>query len=349
MTMHYKPLGKTGIDVSTLCLGTMTFGEQNSESEAFAQMNMALEAGINFFDAAELYPIPPRPETQGLTETIIGNWFKLHGNREKVVLATKVTGRGDANSGVSHIRGGPRLDGDQIRQAVEASLERLQTDYIDLYQLHWPERRTNFFGQLGYRHSDDDGVAIEDTLTALQELVEWGMVRQIGVSNETPWGLMAFSRLAKEHDLPLVQSLQNPYNLLNRSAEVGLAEMCMREQIAFLAYSPLAFGVLTGKYLGGAKPEGARLTRFSRFARYMGEQSAQATEAYAALAREQGLSLTHMALAFLRQQPWVTSTIVGATSTEQLADNIASLAVTLDPTCIEEIESIHRRYTIPAP
>ena len=349
MTLQRKPLGKTGLDVSVLCLGTMTWGEQNSEAEAFEQLDYATDRGINFIDTAELYPVPPRPETQGLTEAYLGNWLATRGNRNELVIASKVTGRGEANTGVGHIRGGPRLDGDHIRRAVEATLARLQTDYIDLYQIHWPERSTNFFGQLGYRHGDDDGIAIEDTLNALEELVDWGMVRHIGISNETPWGLMKYLRLADAHDLPVIQSIQNPYNLLNRSFEVGLAEMCLREQIAVLPYSPLAFGMLTGKYLGGMRPADARLTLFSRFSRYTNHESVAATEAYQALAKAHGLSLTQMALAFLRQQPWTTSTIIGATSIDQLRENIDSADLVLSEEVLREIDAVHKRYTIPAP
>lgn len=349
MTIRYKTLGSSNLTVSHLCLGTMTFGEQNTEQEAFEQLDYALSRGINFIDTAELYPVPPRPDTQGSTETIVGNWLAARGNRKDVVLATKVTGRGDANSGVSHIRQGPRLTGDHIRSAVEASLTRLQTDYIDLYQVHWPERRTNFFGQFGYRHSEDDGVAIEDTLAALQELVEWGMVRHIGISNETPWGVYEYLRLARERDMPRIVSIQNPYNLLNRSFESGLAEMAIREKVDLLAYSPLAFGVLTGKYLQGAQPAGARLTLFERFVRYANPQAVAATQAYSELAREHGLSLTQMALAFVNQQHCLGSNIIGATSLAQLKENIDSCNLVLSETVLAGIEAIHKRYTVPAP
>ncbi|MBB3168931.1 aryl-alcohol dehydrogenase-like predicted oxidoreductase [Simiduia aestuariiviva] len=349
MTMRYKTLGRSDLSVSHICLGTMTYGEQNSQDDAFAQMDYAVSRGINFFDTAELYPVPPKADTQGSTETIVGHWLAATGKRKDIVLATKVAGRGDANSGVGHIRQGPRLSGDHIRRAVEDSLERLQTDYIDLYQVHWPERRTNFFGQLGYQHREDDGVAIEDTLTALQELVDWGMVRHIGISNETPWGVMEYLRLAREHDLPRIASIQNPYNLLNRSFEVGLAEMALREQVDLLAYSPLAFGMLTGKYLRGAKPAGARLTLFDRFVRYDNAEARAATEAYANLAQQHGMSLTQMALAFVNQQVFLGSNIIGATSLEQLKENIDSADITLSEVLLAEIEAIHKRYTVPAP
>jgi aryl-alcohol dehydrogenase-like predicted oxidoreductase len=349
VTIRYRKLGSSDLSVSHLCLGTMTFGEQNTQEEAFAQMDYASAQGINFFDTAELYPVPPKPTTQGSTETIVGNWLASSGKRKEIVLATKVTGRGDANSGLSHIRQGPRLNGDHIRAAAEASLSRLQTDYIDLYQVHWPERRTNFFGQFGYQHSDDDGVDIEDTLAALQELVEWGMVRHIGISNETPWGFMEFLRLARERDMPRIVSIQNPYNLLNRSFEMGLAEMAIREQVDLLAYSPLAFGVLTGKYVQGAQPEGARLTRFNRFVRYTNAEALAATEAYQALAHSQDLTLTQLALAFINQQRFLGSNILGATNLDQLRENIDACRLTLSADVMAQIDAIHKRYTVPAP
>ena len=254
--MEYRKLGKTGLDISQICLGTMTWGQQNTLDDAMAQMDYATSKGINFFDAAEMYPVPPRPETQGQTERCIGEWFSATGKRSEVVLATKVAGRSDKLGGLEHIRGGSRLNRDQIRRAVEASLERLQTDYIDLYQVHWPERSTNCFGVLGYQHdAKDDPVSIEETLTALAELVDEGLVRHLGVSNETPWGVMEYLRLAREKGLPTIASIQNPYNLLNRSYEVGLAEMSIREQVSLLVYSPLAFGTLSGKHLHGQRPE----------------------------------------------------------------------------------------------
>lgn len=349
MDIRYKLLGSSDLKVSNICLGTMTFGEQNSQSDANAQMEYALSQGINFFDTAELYPVPPRPETQGSTEQMVGNWISQSGHRKDIILATKVTGRGDANSGVSHIRQGPRLDGDHIRRAIEASLERLQTDYVDLYQVHWPERRTNFFGQFGYEHSDDDGIAIEDTLAALRELVEWGMVRHIGISNETPWGTMEYLRLAREHGGPRIVSIQNPYNLLNRSFEVGMAEIAIREQVDLLAYSPLAFGMLSGKYLHGAQPDGARLTLYKRFSRYGNAEALAATQAYAELAEAQGLSLAQMALAFVNRQRFVGSTLVGATNLIQLKENVESVNVELSEAVLKAIAAIHKRYTIPAP
>ncbi|EED33748.1 aldo/keto reductase [gamma proteobacterium NOR5-3] len=347
--MQYRKLGSTNIDISLICLGTMTFGEQNSYEEAAEQMDYAVDQGVNFIDAAEMYPVPPRAETQGETERIIGRWLKNRGKRDDIVLATKVAGRSLPGGDFDHLRGGPRLSKEQIHAAIDASLERLQTDYVDLYQVHWPERITNFFGQLGYRHRDDDGIAIEETLSALGELVKAGKVRAIGISNETPWGLMEYLRLAREQDLPRVQSIQNPYSLLNRSFELGLAEMAIREQAGLLAYSPLAFGMLSGKYQGGARPAGARLTLFERFSRYSNPQSEAASDAYVALAKDAGLDPAQMSLAFVNSRQFTSSNIIGATTMEQLRTNIASVGVTLSKELLGKIEEIHQQYRIPAP
>lgn len=347
--MEYRQLGNTDLKVSLICLGTMTYGEQNTEAEAFEQLDYALDSGVNFIDCAEMYPVPPRPETQGRTEEYIGNWQAARGNRDQFVLATKVTGRGDSNSGVGHIRGGSRLNREQILKACDASLRRLRTDTIDLYQVHWPERQANFFGRLGYEHNEDDGFAIAETLDALGELVKAGKVRHIGLSNETPWGMHRYLRLAAHGSKPRIASIQNPYSLLNRTFEVGCAEMAIREKCGLLAYSPLGFGVLSGKYLGGRKPEGARLTLYERFQRYTGERALAATEAYVGLAREFGLDPAQMALAFVNRQPFVTSNIIGATSMAQLRSNIASAAVTLSDDQLAAIESVHAGNPNPAP
>ncbi|MGH1484636.1 MAG: NADP(H)-dependent aldo-keto reductase [Cellvibrionaceae bacterium] len=348
--MNYRTLGNTGIDVSLIALGTMTYGEQNTQDEAFEQMDYAYGKNINFIDVAEMYPVPPRAETYGASETIVGNWIKSRNLRDKIVLATKVTGNGEHNAGFAHIRGGPRLSAAQIKQAVEGSLTRLQTDYIDLYQLHWPDRTTNFFGRLGYQHTEDeDAYSLQESLSAMADLLAEGKIRAVGLSNETPWGVMESCRVAAEYNLPRVASVQNPYNLLNRSYEVGLAEVSIREKIGLLAYSPLAFGVLSGKYLNGVKPENARLTLYSRFSRYTNAHAEAATAAYASLAKEHGLSLTDMSLAFVNQQPFLTANIIGATTMEQLAINIASVNVTLSNEVLEGIEAIHRQYSNPAP
>ncbi|MCK5769164.1 NADP(H)-dependent aldo-keto reductase [Algiphilus sp.] len=344
--MDYRRLGHSDLEVSLICLGTMTWGQQNTEAEAFEQIDYALDQGINFIDAAEMYPVPPMAETQGATETIIGNWLARSGRREEIVLASKVTGK----SAMDWIRGGPRLTRQQIVEACEDSLQRLQTDFLDLYQVHWPDRATNFFGKLGYQHREDDDVAeIGETLGALAELVEAGKVRYVGISNETPWGLSEYLRLAHQHDWPRVVSVQNPYNLLNRSYEIGLAEFSWRERVGLLAYSPLAFGVLSGKYLGGEKPEGARLTLFERFSRYTGEIPEAATRAYVELAREHKLDPAQMALAYVNSRGFLASNIIGATTMEQLKANIASHDVALSSKVLKGIEAIHQRYPNPCP
>ncbi len=345
--MQTNKLGNTDLDVSLICLGTMTWGEQNTQSEGFEQMDYALEQGINFFDTAELYAVPPKQETQGSTETIIGNWFAESKKRDKVVLASKVVGR----SGMRWFRGEEsRLSRDHIMQAIEASLTRLKTDYIDLYQLHWPDRATNYFSQLGYQHKEnDDAIALETTLSALNELVKQGKIRHVGLSNETPWGMAECLRLARELGLPRIQSVQNPYNLLNRTYEIGCAEISIREQCGLLAYSPLAFGMLTGKYNDGKWPENSRLTLFDHFTRYLNDRARLAAKDYCAIAEKYNLSPVQMALAYVNQQPFVTSTIIGATSMEQLKENIATANITLPDACISEIQKVHEQNPNPAP
>ncbi|MCF7202373.1 NADP(H)-dependent aldo-keto reductase [Pseudomonas oligotrophica] len=346
--MIYRPLGRTGIQVSALALGGMTWGEQNSEAEGFEQIQRAKAAGINFIDTAEMYPVPPKAETAGATETIIGNYFRRHGGRGDWILASKAAAPGN---GIQHIRGGRNhFDRANLTAAVEASLRRLQTDYIDLYQLHWPDRQTNFFGQLGYRHDPDAHLTpIEETLEALDELVRSGKIRHIGLSNETPWGVHRFLQLAQTRGWPRVVSIQNPYNLLNRSFEVGLAEMAIREEVGLLAYSPLAFGLLSGKYENGARPAKARLTLFERFQRYNNPQARRAASAYVALAREHGVDPAQLALAYVTSRPFVTSNIIGATTLEQLDSNLASLELTLSEALLEGIERIHVEQPNPAP
>lgn len=345
--MQTRKLGNTDIDVSLICLGTMTWGEQNTEQEAFEQLDLAVSEGINFIDAAEMYPVPPRVETQGRTEQYLGNWLARRGRRDDLVIASKVAGPGN---GLSYLRDGPRLTRDHIRQACDDSLKRLQTDYIDLYQVHWPDRNTNFFGKLGYTHNpDEQSTPIEETLSALDELVKEGKVRHIGLSNETPWGAMEYLRLSREKGWPRAVSIQNPYNLLNRSYEVGMAEVSHREQAGLLAYSPLAFGMLSGKYLDGQRPPKARLTLFERFSRYSGGRGEAATRAYADLASAHGLSPVQLALAWVNHRDFVTSNIIGATTMEQLRENIGSARITLDNEVIEAIEAIHQEFTYPCP
>lgn len=346
--MHYHRIPHSTLEVSQLGLGTMTFGEQNSEADAHEQLDFAIASGINFIDTAEMYPVPPRPETQGLTEQYIGSWLKKRGSRDKVILASKVSG--PARGADASIRPHQALDRKNIREALDASLKRLNTDYLDLYQLHWPQRQTNYFGKLGYQYSENSiPVTLLETLEALAEQVRAGKIRYIGVSNETAWGVMRYLQLAEKHELPRIVTIQNPYSLLNRSFEVGLAEISQHEGVELLAYSSLAFGTLSGKYLNGAQPAGARNTLFSRFTRYSGEQAQQAIAAYVALAQKHQLDPSQMALAYVRQQPFVASTLLGATTIEQLKINIDSFNLTLDAEVLEGIEAIHRRYTYPAP
>lgn len=344
--MQYTKLPHSSLEISKLCLGTMTFGEQNTQAEAFSQLDYALERGINFIDTAEMYPVPPKAETQGKTEEFIGNWLEKSGKREKVVLATKVAGPRN----VPYIRENMALDHRHIHQAIDDSLSRLKTDYIDLYQLHWPQRQTNTFGQLNYPYPDQqEEVTLIETLEALSDLVRMGKVRYIGVSNETPWGLMTYLRLAEKHDLPRMVSIQNPYNLLNRSFEVGLSEISHYEGVKLLAYSPMAFGVLSGKYLNGARPTGARCSLFERFQRYFTPQGLKATEAYVNLARELVLDPAQMALAFVNQRPFVASNIIGATNLQQLKSNIDSLELELSEELLLKIQEIGTLYSNPCP
>ncbi len=347
--MELRRLGRTDVKVSLICLGTMTWGQQNTEAEAHAQLDFALDKGINFIDTAEMYPVPPRPETQGRTEAYIGTWLaKRPAVRDKIVLATKVAGGGRA---MPHVRGEDRkLDRANINAAIDASLKRLQTDYVDLYQIHWPDRATNMFGQLGYVHTPSpDAVPIEETLAALADLVKAGKIRALGLSNETPWGVHRFLRAAETLNLPRVVSIQNPYNLLNRSFEVGLAEMAIQEGVGLLAYSPLAMGVLAGKYFDGARPAGGRLTLFDRFTRYSTPQAEPAAKLYVDIARRHGLDPAQMALAYVNSRPFVTSNIIGATTLEQLDADIASAGVSLSADVLAEIEAAHQVHPYPCP
>lgn len=349
--MQFRPLADTGIFLPEICLGTMTFGEQNTQEQAFQQLDYALDQGVYFWDTAEMYPVPPKPETQGATERIIGNWIAARGGRDKLFLASKIAG---PSQGGSHIRDGKtRFVADEISAAIDQSLSRLQTDYIDLYQLHWPQRPTNFFGKLGYGNAeaaeDRTGTDLEETLTALQDEIKKGRIRYIGLSNETPWGTMKFLHLAEKLGLSKFVSVQNPYNLLNRTYEIGMSEIAHYEGVGLLAYSPLAFGYLTGKFRHGARPANARVTLFSRFSRYSNPQSEWATEQYAQLAEQHGLSLTQLALAFIKQQFFVTSTIIGATNLDQLKENIQAFEIDLSEEILKGIEAIHRQQPNPAP
>lgn len=345
--MEYREIPHTDLRVSLIGLGTMTWGEQNTEAEGHEQMDYALAQGVNFFDTAEMYPVPPMAETCHETERIIGTWFAARKNRADVLLATKVVGPGPH---VTHVREGAKLDRDHLFRAVEGSLRRLQTDYIDLYQLHWPDRPVPLFGTRDYsppKHSD--AVPIVETLGALAELVRSGKVRYIGLSNETPWGAMKFLHLAESLGLPRVVTIQNSYNLLNRTFDSGLSEICHEEGIRSLPYSPLAFGRLSGKYRNGARPEGARLSIWERFARYNGPNSDAAIEEYAKIADEAGLDLAQMSLAWINQRHHVASNLIGATTMEQLRANIASVDLVLPGEVRKAIDTVHHRFPNPCP
>ena len=345
--MNYRKLGNTDIDVSTICLGTMTLGEQNTQEEGFEQMNYALEQGVNFWDTAELYAIPPKKNTYGKTEEVIGNWFQESKKRDKVILATKVSG-----PGLNWIRGGGnQYDEKNLNKAVDESLKRLKTDYIDLYQLHWPERTSNFFGKLGYQHDDkEDWNKFEDILYSLDQIIKSGKVRYIGLSNETAWGLSKFLEISKIKSLPRMLSVQNPYSLLNRTYEIGLAEISIREKSGLLAYSPLAFGYLTGKYRNKKLPENSRMKLFGeKFVRYKTENGQLAIEKYYEIAKKYRLDFAQMSLKFCEAQPFVTSVIIGATTMDQLKINIESVNVNLEENVIKDINEVQKIYPNPCP
>jgi aryl-alcohol dehydrogenase-like predicted oxidoreductase len=346
--MEYRELGRSGVKVSAICLGTMTFGEQNTEADGHAQMDYALDRGITMFDAAEIYPVPPKPETQGRTEAIIGSWLSSRKARDKVMLATKVIGRTKMN----WLRkdGSPgRQSRAQLIEALHGSLKRLNTDHIDLYQLHWPDRPMRIFEGLDYVHKEGDSHPIEEILGVLGDLVRQGKIRFAGLSNETPWGVMSFLKVAENLSLPRIVSIQNAYNLVNRSFETGLAEIFYREQVSLLAYSPLGQGYLTGKYEGGALPEGSRKTLFNRLGRYEMGNGPRAISAYVALAQTHGLDPAQMALAFAASRPFVTSTIIGATTLAQLETDIAGCLLRLSDAVIQDIEQLHLTYPNPCP
>ncbi len=346
--MDTIPLGQSDLQVTPICLGTMTFGEQVSEQDAHAILDRALERGLNFIDTAEMYAVPARAATYGATESIIGRWLASRpGARSRIVLASKVAG---PSRGMPWIREGSGMTAADIRASCEASLRRLQTDCIDLYQIHWPERHVPVFGQLYYEPAQETTqTSIHEQLQALAALVQAGKVRHIGLSNETPWGTMTFLRLAEERGWPRAVSIQNPYNLLNRSFEVGLAEIAIREQCGLLAYSPMAFGMLSGKYADGARPANARISLYSRFTRYTNPQAEAACARYVALAREHGMEPAQMALAYVTSRPFVTSNIIGATSLEQLETNLGSIDLRLDEEVLAGIDAIHREQPNPAP
>jgi aryl-alcohol dehydrogenase-like predicted oxidoreductase len=345
--MKYTILPDTDIKVSKICLGTMTFGQQNTEIDSHAQMDYAVEHGVNFFDTAEMYSVPAHPATYGSTEKIIGSWFKKSGKREEIVLASKIAG---PNPNFTYMREKNDFSPASIKYALDKSLQRLQTDYLDLYQLHWPERKTNFFGQRGFKVQEDvweDNIRL--VLETLNGFVKEGKIKHIGLSNETPWGIMRFLEESKYNNLPKIKTVQNPYSLLNRLFEGGSAEVCIRENVGLLAYSPLAFGVLSGKFLNGFEHPNARIRLFPQFSRYNSAECTEATKLYSEIAKKHGLSLAQMALAFVNQQSFVTSNIIGATTLGQLKENIGSIDVVLSDEIIAEIDAVHAVVPDPAP
>ena len=346
--MKFKKLGNTDLKVSLICLGTMTYGEQNTQEQGFEQMDYAVNEGINFFDTAELYAIPPKEKTYGRTEEIIGDWFKLKKNRQKIILATKIAG-----PGLKWIRGGgEQYTSKSIEQAVDNSLKRLKTDYIDLYQLHWPERNTNYFGDLDYEHDvkEKKWNTFESILTTLKKIIDQGKIRYIGLSNETPWGFMKFLEIAKEKKLPRIVSVQNPYNLVNRSYEIGMSEVSIREKAGLLAYSPLAAGYLSGKYRNNKVPKNSRMDLFyENYPRYHNQRTYKAVDEYFKIAKKYELSLTQLSQAFVNSRDFVTSNIIGATTMDQLKENIDSINISLKEDVLNEINSIHENIPNPAP
>ena len=344
--MNYKKLGNTDLNVSTICLGTMTWGEQNTQNEAFEQMDYSLDNGVNFWDTAELYAVPPKADTYGHTESIIGNWFEKTKKRKDIILASKVGGPSR-----KYMRNGENsFTGKNLENALHGSLKRLKTDYIDLYQLHWPERNVNNFGRLGYEHKENDWNKFEDVLENLKKFIKEGKIRYVGLSNETPWGVMNYLQLAKDKDLPRMMSIQNPYSLLNRSYEVGLAEVSIRENIGCLSYSPLASGYLTGKYRNKQFPKGSRMERdFDFWTRYRKPNMEEAVEDYYKISQKFDLDMSQMSIKFCEVQDFMTSVIIGATTMEQLKTNVESVKVNLDSEVIKEINNVQKKYPNPCP
>ena len=343
--MNYRKLGNTDLKVSTICLGTMTWGEQNTQEEGFEQMDYALDQGINFWDTAELYAVPPKAETFGHTEKIIGNWFEKTKKRDKVILATKVAGPAR-----NYLRKGKNsFAGKNLDDAINDSLKRLKTDYIDLYQLHWPERNVNNFGKLDYIHKENEWNGFEEVLENLKKYIDQGKIRSIGLSNETPWGVMNYLKLHKDKDLPRMMSIQNPYSLLNRTYEIGLSEVSIREKIGCLAYSPLASGYLTGKYRNGSFPKGSRMERDGDFwkYRYNTPNMEKAVEQYYKISKKYNIDISQMSLKFCEVQKFITSVIIGATTMEQLKTDIESVNVNLSNDIIKEINEVHKLYPNP--
>ena len=345
--MKYKKLGTTDLDLSLICLGTMTWGTQNSEKDAFEQMDYSVDRGVNFFDTAELYSVPPTAESYGKTEVMIGNWFEKRKNRKKVILASKVAG-----PGLDWIRGGANnFSEKKIGEAIDDSLKRLKTDYIDLYQLHWPERSTNCFGRREYKINDNEGEwnNFEDVLLALEKFIKSGKIRYIGMSNETPYGLSKYLEISKNKNLPRMMSVQNPYSLVNRTYEIGMSEISIREKCGLLVYYPLASGALSGKYRNGQMPKNARMTLFKGWERMINPLAMKAYDEYYKLSKEINISMVQLAQAFVNSRPFVTSNIIGATTMDQLKENIESIDIELNEEILEKIDIIHNNNPNPAP
>ncbi len=345
--MKYKKLGTTDLDVSLICLGTMTWGTQNSEKDAFEQMDYSLAQGINFFDTAELYSVPPTAESYGKTEVMIGNWFEKRKNREKIILASKVAG-----PGLEWIRGGGNnFSEKKIGEAIDDSLKRLKTDYIDLYQLHWPERSTNCFGRREYKINKNEGEwnNFENILQSLEKFIKDGKIRYIGMSNETPYGLSKYLEISKNKNLPRMMSVQNPYSLVNRTYEIGMSEISIREKCGLLVYYPLASGALSGKYRKGQMPKDARMTLFKGWERMINPLAMKAYDEYYKLSKEINITMVQLAQAFVNSRPFVTSNIIGATTMEQLKENIESINIELTEEVFEKIDIIHNNNPNPAP
>jgi aryl-alcohol dehydrogenase-like predicted oxidoreductase len=345
--MKYKKLGTTDLDVSLICLGTMTWGTQNSEKDAFEQMDYSVSKGVNFFDTAEIYSVPPTAESYGKTEEMIGNWFEKRKNREKIILASKVAG-----PGCDWIRGGKNsFDEKKIGEAIHGSLKRLKTDYIDLYQLHWPERSTNYFGKREYLANDNEGDwnNFESILQALEKFIKSGKIRHIGMSNETPFGLSKYIELSKSKNLPRMMSVQNPYNLVNRTYEIGMSEISLREKCGLLVYYPLAAGGLSGKYRNNQMPKNSRMSLFKGWERHLNPLAMKAYDEYYKLAKENNLTMVQLAQSFVNSRPFVTSNIIGATTMEQLKENIDSIDIKLTDEIIEKINLIHNNNPNPSP
>jgi aryl-alcohol dehydrogenase-like predicted oxidoreductase len=345
--MKYKKLGTTDLDVSLICLGTMTWGTQNSEQDAFEQMDYSVSQGINFFDTAEIYSVPPTADSYGKTEKMIGNWFERRKNREKIILASKVAG-----PGCDWIRGGENsFDEKKISEAIDGSLARLKTDYIDLYQLHWPERSTNYFGKREYSINENEGNwnSFESILQALEKFIKNGKIRHIGMSNETPFGLSKYIELSKNKNLPRMMSVQNPYNLVNRTYEIGMSEISLREKCGLLVYYPLAAGGLSGKYRNNQMPKNSRMSLFKGWERHLNPLAMKAYEEYYKLAKENNMTMVQLAQSFVNSRPFVTSNIIGATTMEQLKENIDSINIELTDEIMDKINSIHNNNPNPSP